>query len=41
MAKAKSLNLDRFCKLIGFPNMSFQLLKNKNLKKEYCQSCSQ
>lgn len=39
MEKAKTLNKDRFCKLFGYPNMSFQLLKDVSVKNMYCQSC--
>lgn len=41
MRKAKELNKDRFCNLFGFPNMSFQNLKNLEVKKMYCESCEQ
>ena len=33
MNRAKKLNKERFCKLFGFPNMSFQLLKDVPVKK--------
>lgn len=39
MQKAKTLNKERFCKLFGYPNMSFQLLKDVSVKNMYCQSC--
>lgn len=38
--KAKELNKERFCKLFGFPNMSFQLLKTPYIKESYCKTCS-
>jgi len=34
------LNKDRFCKLFGFPNMSFQLLQNIHVKNLYCKTCN-
>jgi hypothetical protein len=37
--KAKAMNKERFCKLFGFPNMSFQLLKNHSVKQIYCETC--
>ncbi len=39
MRKAKEMNNQRFCKLFGFPNMSFQLLKDVDVKSMYCKSC--
>jgi len=39
MEKAKKLNPKRFCNLFGYPNMSFQLLKDLSVKKMYCESC--
>lgn len=39
MEKAKTLNKERFCNLFGYPNMSFQLLKDLSVKKMYCESC--
>jgi len=39
MEKAKTLNKNRFCNLFGYPNMSFQLLKDISVKKMYCESC--
>lgn len=39
LLRAKNMNKTRFCKLFGFPNMSFQLLKNISVKKVYCESC--
>ncbi|MBW6482791.1 MAG: hypothetical protein K0B10_07000 [Vicingaceae bacterium] len=39
MEKAKTLNKERFCSLFGYPNMSFQLLKDVSVKNMYCQSC--
>ena len=38
--RAKKLNKERFCKLFGFPNMSFQLLKNIKVKELYCKTCN-
>ena len=40
MNRAKELNKERFCKLFGFPNMSFQLLKDISVKKLYCETCN-
>ncbi|MGB0888420.1 MAG: hypothetical protein ACPGSL_09875 [Vicingaceae bacterium] len=40
MNKAKELNKERFCKLFGYPNMSFQNLKNVEVKKLYCETCN-
>lgn len=39
MEKAKKMNPKRFCELFGYPNMSFQLLKDLSVKKMYCESC--
>lgn len=41
MNRAKAMNKDRFCSLFGFPNMSFQLLKDLSVKKLYCKTCQQ
>jgi hypothetical protein len=41
MERAKKINELRFCKLFGFPNMSFQLLKNLSVKELYCKTCHQ
>lgn len=40
MKHALHLNKDRYCKLFGYPNMSFQLLKNNTIKSEYCKHCN-
>lgn len=40
MQEAATLNPTRFCRLIGFPNMSFQLLNNKKIKKTFCHYCN-
>ena len=40
MLRAKNLNKERFCKLFGFPNMSFQLLKDIPVKTLYCTTCN-
>ena len=40
MNRAKKLNKERFCKLFGFPNMSFQLLKDIYVKRLYCETCN-
>lgn len=40
MERAKIMNKDRFCKLFGFPNMSFQLLKDLSVKQLYCETCN-
>jgi len=39
MKKARQMNKERFCQLFGFPNMSFQLLKDLSVKELYCNSC--
>lgn len=38
---AKDLNNERFCKLFGFPNMSFQLFRDLTIKNIYCKSCNE
>lgn len=38
--QAASVNKDRFCKLFGYPNMSFQLLSDQKIKSIYCSECS-
>ncbi len=40
MKRAKEMNKERFCKLFGFPNMSFQLLKDIAVKELYCKTCN-
>ncbi len=40
MNRAKEMNKERFCKLFGFPNMSFQLLENIPVKSLYCKTCN-
>jgi len=40
LEKAKRMNKERFCKLFGFPNMSFQLLQDIPIKKMYCNTCN-
>ena len=40
MERAKAMNKNRFCKLFGFPNMSFQLLKDLPVKKLFCETCN-
>ena len=40
MNRAKEMNKERFCKLFGFPNMSFQLLKDLTVKEMYCKTCN-
>ncbi len=40
LTRAKELNKERFCKLFGNPNMSFQLLKDLSVKDIYCGTCS-
>lgn len=40
MKRALVLNKERYCKLFGYPNMSFQLLKNNAIKSEYCKHCN-
>lgn len=39
MERAKKMNKKRFCNLFGFPNMSFQLLKDLSVKELYCNTC--
>jgi len=39
MIRAKEMNKDRFCNLFGYPNMSFQLLKDISVKNIYCNTC--
>lgn len=39
MIRAKNMNKARFCKLFGYPNMSFQLLKDLSVKEIYCNTC--
>jgi len=39
LERAKKMNQTRFCKLFGYPNMSFQLLDNREVKTMYCNSC--
>ena len=41
MKRAKAMNEARFCELFGFPNMSFQLLKDLTVKELYCKTCHQ
>jgi uncharacterized protein YkwD len=38
--RAKQMNKERFCKLFGYPNMSFQLLHNTQVKSLYCETCN-
>jgi hypothetical protein len=40
MLRAKEINKERFCKLFGFPNMSFQLLKDIPVKALFCETCN-
>jgi len=37
---AQKLNPERFCQLFGYPNMSFQLLEDLNIKEIYCTHCN-
>jgi uncharacterized protein YkwD len=37
--RAKVMNKTRYCALFGAPNLSFQVLDNPNIKKEYCKTC--
>ncbi len=37
--KAKGINKERYCKLFGAPNLSFQVLDNPLIKGEYCKTC--
>lgn len=39
LEKAKQLNLQEYCHLFGYPQMSFQLLENLSILKHYCESC--
>jgi hypothetical protein len=38
LAKAKELNKDRYCKLFGDPYMSFQVLDNPKVKKDFFEA---
>ena len=40
MRRAKEMNKERFCKMFGYPNMSFQLLKDFQVKGMYCKTCN-
>jgi hypothetical protein len=35
MRKAEKLNHDRYCKLFGIPNLTFQILDNPYVKEDY------
>jgi uncharacterized protein YkwD len=37
--RARVMNKKRYCELFGAPNLSFQVLDNPNIKKEYCKAC--
>ncbi len=39
MLKASKLNKSRYCDLFGTPFLSFQIMDNPNVKKQYCESC--
>lgn len=39
LSRAKDMNHDRYCKLFGAPNLSFQVLDNPIIKNEYCKTC--
>lgn len=39
LEKALELNKERFCKLFGYPALSFQLMKDGKMKNQYCESC--
>ncbi len=39
MSKAAAKNSERYCKLFGYPNMSFQVMDNPQIKKQYCDVC--
>jgi hypothetical protein len=41
LMRAKEINKERFCKLFGFPNMSFQYLKDIAVKALYCETCNE
>jgi uncharacterized protein YkwD len=36
----RNMNEERYCALFGKPNMSFQLLRNKTIKQDYCTTCN-
>ncbi len=38
--RSRKMNNNRFCKLLGYPNMSFQLLEDSDIKRAYCASCN-
>ncbi len=37
---AQQMNPERFCRLFGYPNMSFQLLEDLDIKEIYCTHCN-
>lgn len=39
MSKAAAKNSERYCKLFGYPYMSFQVMDNPQIKKQYCDVC--
>ncbi len=39
LTRAKEMNKERYCKLFGAPNLSFQVLDNPLIKQGYCKTC--
>jgi len=39
LRKAKELDKKRYCSLFGAPKLSFQVLDNPEVKKDYCDTC--
>ena len=39
MSKAAAKNKDRYCGLFGAPKMSFQVMDNPLIKKQFCETC--
>lgn len=39
MLKASKKNKSRYCDLFGSPFLSFQIMDNPNVKKQYCETC--
>lgn len=40
MAKASAKNKTRYCGLFGNPKLSFQIMDNPLIKKQYCETCN-
>ncbi len=41
MSRAASKNKTRYCELFGSPKLSFQIMDNPLIKKQYCETCGQ